>query len=144
MKSSTYLKTIFFLGLAGFLFSGYMSAVKLFTSTCAFNTPCPYFLGHPACFYGFGMFLVIFVSAILGLLKIISEKNMSNIVATISTLGILFSGYFTIPEIEKFIAHLNTGATLNLPTCAFGLIFYVIIFIVSVWYLRKIKLYQQS
>jgi hypothetical protein len=52
-------------------------------------------------------------------------------------LGILFSGYFTIPEIEKFVIHLNTGATLNLPTCAFGLIFYIIIFILSCWYLKK-------
>ncbi len=133
MKNSTYLKTMFFLGLAGVLFSGYMSAVKFFTSTCAFNSPCPYFLGHPACFYGFGMFLLIFASAILGLLRIVSRKNMSNVVAVISALGIIFSGYFTIPEIEKFMAHLNTGATLNLPTCAFGFIFYAIIFIISVW-----------
>ena len=135
MKSATYIKTMFFLGLAGLLFSGYMSAIKLFTATCAFNSPCPYFLGYPACFYGFGMFLVIFVSAILGYFKKIYKKTNTWIILIVSGLGIIFSGYFTIPEIKKLLIHLNTGAPFNLPTCAFGLIFYILIFILSFWHL---------
>ena len=60
---------MFSLGLAGILFSGYLSAIKFFSATCAFNEPCPYFLGYPACYFGFGMFLIIFASAWLGQLK---------------------------------------------------------------------------
>ena len=137
MKTSNYVKAMFFLGLAGLLFSGYLSAIKLFTSTCAFNEPCPYFLGYPACFFGFGMFLVIFSSAVLGLLKIIPEKDMSKIITTVSALGILFAGYFTIPEIGKLISGARSGYSLGLPTCAYGLIFYIIIFSYSAWKSRK-------
>ena len=139
MKTSIYVKTMFFLGLAGFLFSGYLSAIKFLTSTCAFNEPCPYFLGHPACWYGFGMFSIIFISAIFGFSKTIHKITIAKVIATVSALGILFAGYFTIPEIEKFLSKINTGYTLVLPTCAFGFIFYVLIFIFSVWYLSTNK-----
>ncbi|MFH1201139.1 MAG: hypothetical protein V1484_02330 [bacterium] len=137
MKSFNYVKTMFFLGLAGILFSGYLSATKFFTSTCAFNEPCPYFLEYPACYFGFGMFLIIFSSAWLGLLKNISEKVMSRIITVVSGIGILFAGYFTIPEIGKLLSGARTGYSLGLPTCAYGLIFYIIIFILSVWHLTN-------
>ena len=137
MKSHTYNKILFSLGLAGLLFSGYLSATKLFTSTCPFNEPCPYFLGYPACWYGFFMFLIIFTSATLGLLKKISEKTMAKIVTVVSGIGILFAGNFTIPEIGKLISGTKTGYSLGLPTCAYGLIFYILIFCLSVWYLKK-------
>ena len=137
MKKSTYLKTIFFLGLAGLLFSGYLSATKLFTSTCAFNEPCPYFWGHPACFYGFGMFLTIFVFATLGLLRKISEKSMSVVVAIVSFLGILFAGHFVIPEIINLLAGIHKTYTLVLPTCTYGLIFYITLFIFSACHIKQ-------
>lgn len=131
------MKTMFFLGLAGVLFSGYLSAIKLFTSTCAFNEPCPYFLGYSSCWFGFGMFMIIFLGAVFGLMKIIPERLMSKIIITMSGLGILFAGYFTVPEIGKLFSEAQSGYTLGLPTCAYGLVFYVIIFILSVRYLRK-------
>ncbi|MFA6520494.1 MAG: hypothetical protein WCT44_02715 [Candidatus Paceibacterota bacterium] len=137
MKSYKYVKMMFWLGLAGVLFSGYLSSVKFFTSTCALNEPCPYFLGYPACYFGFGMFLIIFVSALLGLMKKISEKGTAQILTTISALGILFAGYFTIPEIQKLLSNTETGYSLGLPTCAYGLVFYLLIFILSLSYLRK-------
>ena len=135
---TSYNKTMFFLGLVGLLFSGYLSASKLFTSTCAFNEPCPYFLGYPACYFGFGMFLVIFSSAALGLLKVISEKAMLIITTVVSGMGIIFAGYFTIPEIQILFSGANTDYSLGLPTCSYGLIFYIIIFIFSIYcYNRK-------
>ncbi|MGH7249652.1 MAG: hypothetical protein ACREGC_01640 [Minisyncoccia bacterium] len=134
MKTSAYSKVMFWLSLAGVLFSGYLSAIKIFTSTCAFNEPCPYFLGYPSCWYGFGMFLVIFLTATFGF-KSPSPKSAPKIISAVSLLGILFAGYFTIPEIGKLIYGMKTGYSLGLPTCAYGLIFYIIIFILSVWYL---------
>lgn len=127
---------MFWLGVAGVLFSGYLSSVKFFTSVCALNEPCPLFLGYPACYFGFGMFLVIFISALLGLLKTMSAKAMSKVITTVSILGILFAGYFTIPEISKLFSDINTGYSLGLPTCAYGLVFYILIFIFCVWYLK--------
>ena len=35
------------LTLSGVLFSGYMSSIRFFSDQCAFNEPCPYFLGYP-------------------------------------------------------------------------------------------------
>lgn len=137
MKPSTYVKMMFWLGLAGVLFSGYLSGVKLLTSTCAFSEPCPYFLGYPACWYGFGMFSIMFLASIFGLLKTFSPKSVAIIASIISGLGILFAGYFTIPEIQKLLANTETNYSLGLPTCAYGLIFYVLIFIISAWYLTK-------
>ncbi|MBU0999384.1 hypothetical protein KKG24_03755 [Patescibacteria group bacterium] len=132
MQPYIYTKKMFFLGLAGLLFSGYLSGVKFFSATCAFNEPCPYFLGYPACYFGFGMFLIIFISATLGLLKVISEKIMLKIITVTSGAGILFAGYFTIPEIGKLLGSAETGYTLGLPTCAYGLVFYVIIFFIAI------------
>ncbi len=57
--------TLLGLALLGFLFSGYYAATKFFTDTCAFGETCPYFLGYPACYYGFGMFTVLFVTSLV-------------------------------------------------------------------------------
>lgn len=130
MKISTYNKATFFIGLGGVLFSGYLSAVKFFTSTCALNEPCPYFLGYPACWYGFAMFLAIFITAILGLLKRVEPKQVVKAHLIISSAGILFATYFTIPEIDRLMSGTSNYA-LGLPTCAYGLVFYIIIFILA-------------
>ena len=132
-----YNKIMFWLGLAGLLFSGYLSAIKLFSATCAFNEPCPFFLGYPACYFGFGLFLIIFISAILGLTKAVSNKAMSKAIAYISFLGILFAGYFTVPEIKLLFSGTDTGYSLGLPTCTYGLVFFVIIFIVAIRHLKN-------
>jgi hypothetical protein len=51
-------------------------------------------------------------------------------------LGILFAGYFVIPEIKNILFGVQ-GATLS--TCTYGFIFYIIIFVLSAWYLIKSK-----
>lgn len=139
MAPLTYRKTVFFLGLGGLLFSGYLSAVKLFTSTCALNEPCPYFLGLPACWYGFGMFLMIFSAALLSFFKVISIRSTALSNTAVSFLGILFAVSFTIPEIGNLISENGTRYALGLPTCAYGLIFYILIFVLSLLYLKKNK-----
>lgn len=138
MKPFTYKMSAFVLSLLGFLFSGYLSAIRLLTDTCAFNEPCPYFLGYPACWYGFAMFSVMFVVSALALARVIWARKSAGILATVSGLGIVFAGYFTVPEIIR----LFSGArdySLGLPTCAYGLVFYVIIFAVSLFYISISK-----
>jgi uncharacterized membrane protein len=67
MFQKTYLKWTLLLTVAGTAFSGYLSLTKLLTGTCALNEACPYFLGYPACIYGFGMFSTMLVITIIGL-----------------------------------------------------------------------------
>lgn len=112
-------KTYIFLTLCGVLFSGYLSAVKFFSETCAFNESCPYLMGYPACYYGFTIFLLMFIYSIYSFISNIEINNESKILSIISLFGITFSGYFVIIENFEF------------STCTLGLIFYLIIFMVS-------------
>lgn len=122
---------MFLLGVGGLLFSGYLSAVKLFTETCAFNESCPYFLGYPACYYGFVMYLVIAVLGGLHVAHKIDGKKANEIILWVSFLGILFAGYFTVYELPLLFTEGLSAYVLGLPTCALGLIFYLIILTLS-------------
>jgi hypothetical protein len=119
----------------GLIFSGYLSAVKFFTDTCALNEPCPYFLGYPACWYGFGMYLIMFIA--VGF-SILSGRARAFALATeiiVSGIGVVFSGSFVIRELlQKSI----TGS-LGLSTCAYGFIFYLIIFSISTFIQKSLR-----
>lgn len=137
MNNSKYLKLTFCLSLGGVLFSGYLSAYKIFTSTCALSEPCPYFLGYPACWYGFGLFMTIFITTSIAILTSEESKRTAIINLIISGAGIIFALYFTIPEISKIIS--GTNYKLLLPTCAYGLIFYMVVFVLSVFNIKTPK-----
>jgi uncharacterized membrane protein len=124
---------LFVLSLVGFSFSGYLSGVKFFTKTCAFNESCPYFLGYPACYFGFAMFLALAIFSFFSLFSKIQIKNGAVYLGVISLLGVLFAGYFTLLEIPVLFKDGFNAYILGLPTCAFGLLFYVAIFILSVY-----------
>ncbi len=127
---SRYLRLMVYLSLAGSLFAGYLSAKKLFTNVCAFNEGCPYFLGYPACWFGFGFFFIMLVISFLGMIHIIEVQKARITLLIISAIGILFAGRFVVLEIPNIIS----GAihySLGLPTCAYGLIFYILIFVFS-------------
>ena len=136
MGSKQWVKIVFIFALAGLIFSGYLSAVKLFSNTCAFDEPCPYFLGYPACWYGFGMYLIIFIATALALLGKADIKSVIKTSAAVSFLGILFAGRFFIQEL---LQSKITGA-LGLSTCTYGLIFYILIFVLSLGALKKSKI----
>jgi len=119
--------SIFTLATAGLLFSGYLSGTKLLTGACAFNESCPYFLGLPACLYGFAMYVFMFIVTAAALTQ---EKNIQKAVLTdiiVSFLGILFAGRFVALE---FLQSRITGI-LGFSTCVYGLVFYLAIFIVA-------------
>lgn len=130
MKTN-YFKTIVYLALAGTLFAGYLSLKKLLTSVCAFNEACPYFLGYPACWFGFGLFLIILTMSLVGLKKKNKRETLRRFIILFSLLGILFAGQFVIQEIKQYLAIGSSSYALILPTCAYGLIFYIIIFVIS-------------
>lgn len=123
-------KILLSLSLAGLAFSGYLSSVKFFSGTCAFGESCPYFLGYPACYFGFMMYCVL---TALSLLIVLRGKSRSLIdgMFWVASLGILFAGYFTLYEIPVLFSEGLRAYMLGLPTCALGLIFYTAIAIVS-------------
>ena len=66
MKKETALKTILVIAIAGMLFSGYLSYGELFAGKCAIGG-CSVIANVPACVYGFVMYMIVFIIALLGL-----------------------------------------------------------------------------
>ena len=129
--------SLFGLIIAGLLFSGYLGGVKLFGGVCAFNESCPYFLGYPTCYYGFGMYLVMFVLLLLAQRgKIDTTKSLQGVLG-VSVLGIFFAGYYSVSELSKLMGGGITEYFLGLPTCAYGLVVYIAIFFVTLSALRS-------
>lgn len=123
---------LLWLASAGLLFSGYLSGVKLFTDTCAFNEGCPIFLGYPACYFGFAMYFTMTALLLIARRGVVTEQAMLRVVFAISALGILFAGYFTLGELPKLATEGIGAYLLGLPTCAYGLIVYLAIFSVAI------------
>lgn len=117
------------LALAGLAFSGYLSSVKFFTATCALGETCPYFLGYPACYFGFIMYVILTLAAVL-LVRTAAPRALS-VMAGVSLLGILFAGYFTVGEIPVLLSDGVQAFVMGLPSCAWGLLMYSAIFIVT-------------
>ena len=140
MKKDIKLKVLLVLSIAGLLFSGYLSGVKFFTDTCVLNEPCPYFLGYPACYFGFAMFLTLAILGSLLFTNKIKHKNGLADMGIMSLLGVFFAGYFTLREIPILFERGLSAYVLGLPTCALGLLFYITICILSFYSLLKKKI----
>lgn len=132
MKKDIKTILLFVFSFGGLLFAGYIGGIKFFTETCAFNESCPYFLGYPACYYGFVMYLVLSIASYLLVTSRVDMAKGLRVVSTVSFLGILFAGYFTFKELPVLFTEGLKAYALGLPTCALGLIFYVLIFVISI------------
>lgn len=135
-------KFILTFSFAGLLFAGYLSFYKFFTKTCALNEACPTFLGQPACYFGLVMYLTLFLLSIGLVSKKLRQKTALLGIIFVSFLGILFAGNFTIEELPVLFESGLGAYALVLPTCALGLIFYILIFALSLF--AKIKKPQTS
>jgi uncharacterized membrane protein len=111
----------------GLGFSGYLSGVKFISDICAFGEQCPYFLGFPACYFGFAMYLTMFVLLLVHFFGKLKEGALYRGVLWIAVLGILFAGYFTLREVGTIFTDGLGAFVLGLPTCAWGLLFYIAI-----------------
>ena len=67
MKKQTALKSLFWVSLAGALFSGYLSYTEIFHQVCALGTCSTAVFSVPSCVYGFVMYIVGLVISILGI-----------------------------------------------------------------------------
>ena len=105
---------------AGTLFAGYMSWVRASTGICVFEEACPFFLGQPACYTGLALFataLVVSLSALAFAVEAVWPVA-ANLAVAVG--GTLLSSTLTRDEI---VGHGHYA--LGLPTCAWGLLFFV-------------------
>ena len=122
-----YLKILFVLAAVGALFTGYLSWTVYFTGICGFNEPCPFFLGYPACYVDFAIFLVLLVIAALGWKGVIPMKNTYQASMLFAALGTLFSGRIGIAQ----LLYSKVNYPLDVSTCLYGLLFYIAVLWVS-------------
>ena len=138
MQKNSLIKIIFIFALIGVLFSGYLSLAKIITTKCTTKEGCVYFFGFPTCFYGFAMFLALFIlSALVFFKKTKTPEKLMKGVLGVSIIGIIFSGYFIIQELFINPICPPEGCTLILPTCVYGFFVYLIIFICSYLFIKK-------
>jgi len=122
MTTRTYLVAATALAGGGAAFSGYLSAVKLWSGVCAFNEPCPMFLGQPACFTGFAIFATMLLLSAGALLARTTATWPVVANGLIAALGVVYAGTLTITEV---VAHAGVPVYgMGLPTCAYGLVFF--------------------
>lgn len=125
-----YIQIAFFVSIGGVLFAGYYSMVRFFSATCPFNESCPIIWGQPACYFGFLLFVLSMTSAALTLF--LNIKIFPALVVDVF-LGILFTAYLSY--LDLFYPSCPTGVCqydLLLPTCMYGFLFFLIIFILIV------------
>lgn len=138
MTSKRYFGLSIALSLGGTLFAGYLSGVKILTKTCAFGESCPYFLGYPSCWYGFAMFLALSVIALLGGVGKLPERRAAKGLLGVSALGTVFAGSFVVQEVAGWLsAGRVTFYGFGLPTCVYGLVFYVALLAISARQLKR-------
>jgi uncharacterized membrane protein len=130
-------KVVAALGVGGTLFAGYLTSYKAITGTCALGEGCPIVFGLPACVYGFVMFLIITLCAARALLM--GEKSWSaKAVLGVSAVGICFAGFLSATEIAQWLAS-GRSYVMVLPSCVYGLVFYVGVFAASVRLMKASK-----
>jgi hypothetical protein len=114
------------LSLGGTVFAAYLSWTRWTSGVCAFEEPCPFFLGHPACYTGFLLFAAcLAVSAAALVFRAESAWPMAGN-TLLSALGVLFAGRMSLLELVS-----GQRYRLGLPTCAWGLAFFVVLLVLS-------------
>ncbi len=140
MDAKSYFRAALGLSSAGAIFSGYLSGVKLFSGSCAFSEPCPYFLGYPACWYGFAMFLVLLGLASSGRFGGMKPWSSAWGVLAVSMLGTAFAGSFIVQELRAwFVAGHANFYGFGLPSCFYGLVFYAALLMLSASFILRKK-----
>ncbi len=122
MSAKRYLGVAALLSASGVAFAGYLSFTRMTSGVCAFEEPCPFFLGHPACYTGLALFATALVVSVAALASKVEAAWPLAANAAVAVAGTLFSGRLTIDELAA-----HSGYRLGLPTCAYGLVFFVVL-----------------
>jgi uncharacterized membrane protein len=126
LKRFAALKIIAACALGGTAFAGYLTFFKYITGTCALGESCPYVLGLPACIYGFALFLAMAAVAVAALLRRIEDSWPERVIQTVGIAGTAFALWLTYQDLGPWLSS-GGSYTLILPSCFYGLIFYVVV-----------------
>ena len=126
MTTKTYARIAVPLSAAGALFAGYLGLTRMTSGICAFGESCPFFLGRPACYTGFLIFAASFGISVVGLAIRTESKWPVLANALVTSAGALFAGKLAIDELGTHAMY-----RLGLPTCAYGFVFFVALFVLS-------------
>jgi uncharacterized membrane protein len=130
------LLTAMILSIAGILFAGYLTISKLILGVCSFGESCPFLFGYPVCIYGLILFTTLLITTIS--LNLNEKDRLSRCVLLLtSIIGVLFSGYYAFQEIFYPICGNFCHYKLGLPTCVYGFIVFVAVFVCVMLYRRK-------
>jgi hypothetical protein len=108
------------LGGVGTLFSGFLSWVRAASGICAFDEACPFFLGQPACYTGLALFATVLVVSGSALAAKVEAAWPLAANFAVAVAGTLFASTLTRDEVVNHASY-----SLGLPTCAWGLLFFV-------------------
>jgi hypothetical protein len=127
MTPKRFARAALLLSAAGTAFSGYLSAKRMLSGMCAFDESCPFFLGRPACYYGFTLFLSLFAVALFA--NVTRTEGAWPPIASIvlASGGVAFASAMTALD-----AHVGVHHPLLLPTCAWGLVFFAAMLAISI------------
>ncbi|MFA5051693.1 MAG: vitamin K epoxide reductase family protein [Patescibacteria group bacterium] len=136
MKMRTALVSILVIAIGGIIFSGYLSYYNIWGPGCSQAIiscgPNPLeIFGLPQCVYGFFMYLLVSVLAIVALMKQDSRGVMKWILG-ISIFGSLFAGFLAIYEL-----FIQPDASNGLPSCVYGFFLYLLAVIFASMALRR-------
>jgi len=120
VKTNHYLGVATLISGAGTAFAGYLSYQRATSGICAFAEPCPFFLGHPACYTGFALFATAFLVSLAAFLYKVEAAWPKAANLAVAAAGTALASWMTRDEM---VAH--AGYRLGLPTCAYGLVFFV-------------------
>ncbi len=67
MNKQTALKIVLGMSIIGVLFSGYLSYTEIFQASCVLGSCNSTVMSIPSCVYGFVMYLIVAIVAVLGL-----------------------------------------------------------------------------
>lgn len=146
MMNRSYRLLLFVLGFAalGVLLSGYLSYRNYFSAGCSQGPlsrivtcggpKAVKIFGQPTCLYGLGMFLAVFVTALVGLMKQ-PTRGLALTLVLLGIAGTAFSSFLSVYEI--WFLNINLSA---LPACIYGLAFYLSILFSSIVFFRQYKL----
>ena len=117
---------VLLLSAIGVLFSGYPTYSTLALGVCPIKESCPFLWGYPVCAYGLILFIILFLSSLAYSFR--KDRFNNGIIRFVSVIGILFSVYYSIYDYAKC-----GGCTysLLLPTCVYGFVMYLVIFLLS-------------
>ena len=112
---------------AGTLFAAYLSWVRASSGVCAFDESCPFFLGRPACYTGLALFATALVVSAAALANQVETAWPVAANLAVAVAGTLFASTLTRDELTA-----PTGYRLGMPTCAWGLLFFVALLVWSI------------